>query len=100
MILTKLLSKPIIAFYRVFLEIALWGALLASLVVAYSLGLGWGLAVLIAALLGSGVLFVLMDIQRAVNAIEARVVVGAPAAEGRPGAPRHEAPVAVRARSE
>lgn len=99
MILTKLLSKPIIAFYKVFLEIALWGALLASLVVAYSFGLGWGLAVLIAALLGSGVLFVLMDIQRAVNAIETRVG-GARPAETHPSVSNHRTPGAVRGRAE
>lgn len=73
MILTKLLSKPIIAFYKVFLEIALWIALLASLLVAYYAGLLWGIALLLAAVMASGVLFVLMDIQRAVDSIERRL---------------------------
>ncbi|HZD51495.1 MAG TPA: hypothetical protein VE175_00475 [Woeseiaceae bacterium] len=73
MILTRLLSKPVIAFYRVFLEIALWGALLASLAVWYYFSFWWCVALLLGALLSSGVLFVLLDIQRAVEAIERRL---------------------------
>lgn len=73
MILTKLLSKPIIAFYRVFLEVALWAALFASLAVWYYFGFLWCVALLLGALLSSGVLFVLLDMQRALGAIERRL---------------------------
>lgn len=73
MILTKLLSKPIIAFYKVFLEVALWAALLASLAVWYYFGFLWCVALLLGTVLSSGVLFVLLDMQRAVDAIERRL---------------------------
>lgn len=79
MILTKLLSKPIIAFYKVFLEVALWAALLASLAVWYYFGFLWCIALLLGALLSSGVLFVLLDMQRALDAIERRLDGAAPA---------------------